>query len=405
MTLITEIAIHKTLHKNTDYIQIARIENQRVVEIDMEPLADPADASMRVGDIYYAKVVRLLANMRMAFVEIGEQRTALLHFAHVPLPQAQAFTDAAQYLRVGQLLPVQVTKLPRAEKGAVVTGFVQLVGALLIYQPYLNKFNISQRITEEAEKKRLKTILNAVVSENSGVMVRSLAESHSADLLLAEWRLLLDEWAIIQAKITSSKKPQLLRAEWPQAYCYLRDQLTDVSLISVDDPIIYTELEHFMQTWLKPWQSCLRFTPGKKGLWQKYKIDSVIENAVVHKINLPSGGFIVVETTEAMITVDVNTGQYVKASGTIDIVYQTNLEAALTLAQHLRLCNLAGIIVVDFIGMKNPEQQQTILAALQQALTKDPAYTSAYGFSPLGLVEMSRQRRGHSWIEYYKAKK
>jgi ribonuclease G len=402
MTSTIEIAIHKADRSpKTDYIQVARIENKRVLEIDMEPIAN-AEPRMRIGDIYYAKVVRLLSSMRMAFVEIGEQRTALLHFAQVPLPRDSAYTDVAQYLRVGQLLPVQISKLPRGEKGAVVSGFVQIVGAFLIYQPYGNNIKVSQRIAEEPEQQRLKGIVNTLPSVEGGILVRSLAKLQPDKYLTTEWQQLRSEWEKIQAQIANSKKPKLLRAEWPLACCYIRDQIADVKLINVDDEEIYTQLQTFMQTWLQAWLTCLQYKPGKHALWYNYKIDDLIEKTINHKITLPSGGFIVVEATEAMITVDVNTGQYVKASAGLDIVYQTNIEAAHMLAQHLRLANLAGIIVVDFIGMKDTAQQQAVLSVLQEELAHDSAYTTSYGFSPLGLVEISRQRRGNTWMSYYK---
>ena len=390
-----EIIIHQT----PDYIQVALCQAGQVQEIEMEAL----QTEMRVGDIYYAKVVRLLPDLGVAFVEIGGERTALLHFTDVCLPTGSGYTETAQYLRVGQFLIVQINKLPRGDKGAVVTGFVQLIGALLIYQPGRNQLKVAQRIVADTERQRLSAIFQQENITAAGIMVRSLAEEQTAENLLQELQHLQNEWQQVQTLAKEQRKPGLLRAEYNLACRFIRDRVNSgLSSIYADDPNCYAELNHYMNTWLWSWLPCLHSIAAKRSPWRTYKIDAVIEEAQSKKIGLPSGGFIVIERTEAMITVDVNTGQYVQGKRERDIVYQTNLEAARVLAKQLRIRNLGGIIVIDFIGMREMAQQQDVLAVLKEELAQDPAYTTLYGFTPLGLVEISRQRRGNSWLEFYK---
>lgn len=390
MTQITkQIAIHRAvINEKSDYTQVALIEEGVVAEIDMEP-AD--SAVMRVGDIYYSKVVRVIAALKVAFVEIGEKHCALLHFAQLP----------GEKISVGDWLLVQVTKLPRGDKGAVVTGYVQLIGVFIIYQAFGKGITIGKRITNEPERERLKQIVSTLVSADEGALLRTLAEGEQTEALQAEWQQLKAAWQSIMMQLPKIKKPQAVYREVSLACTYLRDHIKNVSNITVDDEHDYAQIKQFMQQWLLPWINVLQYKPGKNSLWFKYKIDALIQKLLTRNITLPSKGSVIIEFTEAMITVDVNSGQYVNASQNKDIAYQTNIEAARAIIDYIRLANLGGIIVMDFISMRDTTQQQAVMAVIKERLAHDTVHTNLFGFSPLGLVELSRQRIGNSWLENY----
>lgn len=385
--MVQEILIHSEHHS----IQAAYLENNRVCEIDMQP----QQAILKVGDIYYGKVVRILPDMRVAFVEIGSERTALLHFADVYLPIEHGYTDVAQFLRVGQLHIVQISKLPRGEKGAVVTEFIQLVGALVIYQPMQTGIKVAKSILVEQERFRLYNIINNIMPEH-GVMVRSLALEQSAKSIEQELHALQEQWQQISVMQKKINKPQLLRAEYGLGCTFIRDHISLQTQRIYVDEAQYGVVKDYVANYLPAWLPCVQKMTSKSSPWKKYHLEKIIQEALSPKVALPAGGSIVIERTEAMTVIDVNTEQAVQAS------YQTNKEAAVMLAQQIRLRNISGIIVVDFIRMRDIKQQEEILAILRANFAQDPVYTVIHGFSPLGLVEISRKRRGNSWTEEYK---
>ncbi|MFI4955071.1 MAG: ribonuclease E/G [Gammaproteobacteria bacterium] len=382
-----EILIHTT----PKYIQVAYLENHRLCEIDMES----HQSALRVGDIYYGKVVRILPAMRVAFMEIGSERTALLHFDDVYLPLGHGYTEVVQYLRIGMLLPVQISKLPRGEKGAVVIGQLQLLGALVIYQPMNTGINVAKRINDEQERLRLYDIIKQVALLD-GVMVRSLAVHQPAENVCQELQAFQGQWQQIQELMQNVKKPQLLRAEYGLTCTFIRDHISAQTLQIYVDEAQYLQVKNYMSIGLAAWLPCVQKVKDKQAPWKTYHIDKIIKAALLPNVGLPSGGSIVIERTEAMTVIDVNTEQAVQAA------FQTNKEAAQIIAQQIRLRNISGIIVVDFIRMRESTQQEEILAILRDTFAQDPIFTMVNGFSPLGLVEISRKRRSNSWTEDYK---
>lgn len=386
------------IHAGSGWDQAALIENGHITEVDME-VQEP---DLRVGDLFYAKIARILTPLKMVFVEMGRSRTALLHFADVRLPEGAGFTEPGQFLRVGNLILVQITKLPIDDKGAVVSMAIQLIGAMVIGEPLKKGINVAKRITDEAERQRLWTILNKHGSHFGG-MIRSLAAHQSAEDILREWDSLVEQWQSVLEAIKGLKKPALIRREHPFICTFVREHLSsNLDTLFVDDAVYYEELKDYLAVALPMYLPMLKKVSKTSSPWKALKIDKTIKELLESKVLLPSGGFILIEKTQTMTVVDVNTGSFVKAKNEIDIIYQTNIEAAKMIAHHIRLRNISGNVVIDFIRMQEAEQQENIMLLLNEAFSHDNTFNKIFGFSPLGLVEISRQRKGNNWIEQYK---
>ncbi len=357
-----------------------------------------------VGNVYQGRVCRVLPGMQSAFVEIGLERAAFLHVADIwqqkPEPDKSAEEKPIEKLLFeGQTIVVQVIKDPIGTKGARLSTQVSIAGRLLVYLPQEAHIGISQRIEDEHERELLRSKLQQLVpaTVKGGFIVRTSAETATDHELLSDVEYLQRIWSNIveQAKIAAPQT--LLYQELNLALRVLRDFVNDdIDRIIVDSRETYGKLQSFSANYMSGVASRLEHYQGERPLFDLYQVEDEIEKALARKVELKSGGYLILDQTEALTTMDVNTGGFVGVRNFDDTIFKTNLEAAHAIARQLRLRNLGGIIIVDFIDMDNAEHKSAVLEEFKKALTRDRTRMTVSGFSTLGLVEMTRKRTRES---------
>ncbi len=355
-----------------------------------------------VSNIYLGKVARVLPGMQSAFIDIGLERAAFLHVADI-IEHRQFNGDRPppieRLIREGDAILVQVVKDPIGTKGARLSTQVSLAGRMLVHLPQEPHIGISQRIEDETERAHLRETLARLLppDETGGYIVRTSAEASSDDDLATDIAYLRKRWAQIREASAQVPAPSLLYQDLSLAQRVLRDVVTDeTTTIQVDSRENFVALQAFSQQYVPRVTAKLVHYTGERPLFDMYQIDAEIERALARRVDLKSGGYLIIDQTEAMTTVDVNTGGFVGTRNFDDTVFKTNLEAAQTIARQLRLRNLGGIIVVDFIDMTNAEHRDAVLAEFRKALARDRTRITVNGFTQLGLVEMTRKRTRES---------
>ncbi|GJM14603.1 MAG: axial filament protein [Pseudohongiella sp.] len=362
-----------------------------------------------VGEIFCGKVIRVMPGMEAAFVDIGLERAAFLHVSDIAPIDADGFEvkddtqkSIQQLLREGQFIVVQVAKDAISTKGARLTTHLTLPSRNLVYLPRSRHLGLSQRIEDEAERARLLQQLEHCLQQESwdghgGFIVRTAAEGGSAIELCEDLRYLRRLWAKVKQRIERTKSISKVYGEVPLYMRTTRDLITpDVEKIRVDNAESLTEIQSFLEDFIPESVSILEAYTGDRLLFDLYGIEDEINKALGRQVMLKSGGDLIIDQTEAMTTIDVNTGGYLGVKSHADTVLKTNLEAATSIARQLRIRNLGGIIILDFIDMVDEEHQRQVLRVLEKALDNDPARTSITGLSELGLVEMTRKRTRES---------
>ncbi len=358
-----------------------------------------------VGNIYKGRVARVLPGMQAAFVEIGLERAAFIHAADIlrarPATegregQGESITDL---LKEGDPLVVQVTKDPIGTKGARLTAQISIASRFLVYMPSSDHIGVSQRIEDSEERERLKAAVGAVAGEEpgGGLILRTAAEGVSAEDLQKDVRYLHRLWLSLQAKIGETDAPDIIYTEMPLYMRAMRDIVDgEVERIRIDSKEKFTEIERFVSEYVPEVVGRAEYYAGERPIFDLFAVEDEIQKALERKVQLKSGGYIIIDQTEAMTTIDVNTGAFVGRRNLEETIFKTNLEAATTLARQLRLRNLGGIIIIDFIDMDEEDHQRQVLRTLERALEKDHAKTKVTGVSDLGLVEMTRKRSRES---------
>jgi ribonuclease G len=363
-----------------------------------ELLVERAASRGLVGNIYVGRVARVLPGMQSAFVEIGLERAAFLHVGDI-----REFRDASRpiekILAEGQPVMVQVIKDPIGSKGARLSTQVSVAGRLLVYLPQDPHIGISQRIEDEggrqALRERLKELLPA--DEKGGFIVRTLAESASEEELRADLAYLSHLWKVIRERSLGAEPPQLLYQDLSLAQRVLRDMVSaPTERVVVDSRENFQKLAAFAENYMPQVRARLEHYTGERPLFDLYNVETEIEKALSRRVDLKSGGYLIIDQTEAMTTIDVNTGGFVGSRNFDDTVFKTNLEAAQAIARQLRLRNLGGIIIVDFIDMASAEHRASVLEELKRALARDRTRITVSGFTALGLVELTRKRTRES---------
>lgn len=349
-----------------------------------------------VGNIYVGRVARVLPGMQSAFVEIGLERAAFLHVADI---REHGAKPIERILAEGEPLLVQVVKDPIGSKGARLSTQVSIAGRLLVYLPHDPHIGISQRIEDEngraALRERLKELLPA--DEKGGFIVRTLAETAAEDELRADLDYLRHLWSVIKERSLGAEPPQLLYQDLSLAQRVLRDMVTvDTARVVIDSRENYQKLAAFAERYMPQVRLRLEHYTGERPLFDLYNVEPEIEKALSRRVELKSGGTLIIDQTEAMTTIDVNTGGFVGNRNFDDTVFKTNLEAAQAIARQLRLRNLGGIIILDFIDMESIEHRTAVLDELRRALARDRTRLTLNGFTALGLVEMTRKRTRES---------
>ena len=385
--------------------RVAVIENGLLQEIFIERHNDRG----HVGDIFYGKVIRVMPGMEAAFVDIGLEKAAFIHASDIAEIDVDGFEtkdegpkSIQQLLREGQFIVVQVVKDAISTKGARLTTHLTLPSRNLVYLPRSKHLGISQRIENEGERQRLLGQLDNCLEQESwdshgGFIVRTAAQGVLAEEFCEDVRYLRRLWEKVKQRIERTKKIRTVYGEVPLYMRITRDLITThVEKIRVDNEQSLGEIQQFLEDFIPESISKLESYTGERPLFDLFGIEDEINKALGRQVMLKSGGDLIIDQTEAMTTIDVNTGGYIGVKNHVETILKTNLEAATSIARQLRIRNLGGIIIIDFIDMLDEEHQRQVHRALEKALGKDPARTSITGISELGLVEMTRKRTRES---------
>ena len=380
--------------------RVALVENGIVQELYVERAARRG----MVGNIYKGRVVRVLPGMQAAFVEVGHSRTAFIHVNDIMSADSERERPPtiSELLHEGQSVIVQVMKDMLGSKGARLTTDLSIPSRYLVYLPRGAHIGVSQRIEDEAERERLRNLIRQLQSESpdtfaGGFIVRTVAEGVSENELRRDMAFLVKLWRWIQERCDSADTPALIYEELPLYLRTLRDVVgASTEKVLVDSRETHGKVEEFVHEFMPNIREQIDHYPGERPLFELYNIEDDLQKALQRKVQLKSGGYLIIDQTEAMTTVDVNTGSYVGAHTLEDTVFKTNLEAAHAIARQLRLRNLGGIIILDFIDMEEAEHKQQVLRALEKMLARDHARTKITQVSELGLVEMTRKRTRES---------
>lgn len=352
-----------------------------------------------VCNVYKGKVVRVLPGMQSAFIDIGLERTAFLHVNDIEAArQPDGSIKPIEYvLHAGDSILVQVNKDPIGTKGARLTTTISLAGHRLVYLPREAHIGVSARIDEESERVRLKQLLTEAIPEDEkgGYIVRTCAGGATREDFDHDIGYLKRLWEDIRKKAEVSAAPTLLYQDLFLEERALRDMVKDdveEVIVDCDNEPVFDALKAFGATCSEHCASVMKRHDGELPLFEQVGIDAAIEEALSRRVNLKSGGYLVFDQTEAMTTIDVNTGAFVGRRDFSDTIFKTNLEAARVIARQLRLRSLGGIIIVDFIDMKKEDHRKAVLAELKKAVETDRVRTSVSNFSELGLIEITRKR-------------
>ncbi|MDA8416766.1 MAG: ribonuclease G [Betaproteobacteria bacterium] len=354
-----------------------------------------------VGNLYWGRVARILPGMQSAFVDLGLERAAFLHVGDIWAPRRtdNPPTPIEKTLFEGQKLMVQVIKDPIGTKGARLSTQISIAGRYLVYLPQENHIGISQRIESEDERQTLRQRLQNLLGDQfaGGFIVRTVAESTSDEELRRDIGYLTRLWEELQNASVQAKPPQLLYQDLSLAQRVIRDfVMDDTDHILVDSRENHLKLAEFAEHYSPQALPHLEHYSGARPLFDLYGVEEEIEKALARRVNLKSGGYLIIDQTEAMTTIDINTGGFVGHSNFSETVFKTNLEAAQAVARQLRLRNLGGIIIVDFIDMDEEPHRQAILDEFRKALSLDRTRITLNGFTSLGLIELTRKRTRES---------
>lgn len=386
--------------------RVAHVENGMLQEVFIER----AKRRGLVGNVYKGKIQRVMPGMQAAFVDIGLERTAFLHASDILRGSLEAeLGDAGQSLpapvasidtlvREGQEVIVQVVKDPIGSKGARLSTHLSIPSRYLVLLPNVKMIGVSARIEDEVERTRLKTLMQEL-SKGSvhGFILRTNAEGATEDALAADIAYLEKLWQSMSESISSHRIGGRIYEDLPLFLRVLRDmRKSQIEKVRIDSRETMERAQHFSEQFIPELLECIEHYPGERPIFDLYGVEDEIQRALGKNAQLKSGGHLVIQQTEAMITVDVNTGGFLGSRNLEETVYKTNLEAAQAIARQLRLRNLGGIIIIDFIDMQDAEHRRQVMRTLEKALAKDHAKTTVYEMSPLGLVEMTRKRTTES---------
>jgi len=387
--------------------RVAYVENGVLQEVHIER----AQRRGLVGNVYKGKVCRVLPGMQAAFLEVGLARTAFLHVSdilnshssrngeQVDAEAQRAPETIMELLREGQEIIVQVVKDPMGTKGARLTTQVSIPSRYLVYIPGAEHTGVSQKIDEETERSRLKDIINKYREEfdPGGYIIRTVAEGVAEKDLYNDMCFLQKMWNAIKEKSAAAKSGSLVHEDMPLVMRTMRDMSgIELERVRIDSRATFDKVKKFSSKFIPDLEGKVEYYPGERPIFDIYGVEDEIRKSLDRKVQLKSGGYLVIDQTEAMTTVDVNTGAFVGHRTLEETIFKTNLEATQALVRQLRLRNLGGIIIIDFIDMADEEHRRQVLRALENCLTRDRAKTHISEVSSLGLVEMTRKRTRES---------
>ncbi len=406
--------------------RVAILEDDRLVEI----LYDRQDQRKSVGDIYLGRVEAVLPGIQAAFVDIGKEKSAFLHASDLLEPddddddesdgngngdgdsgrgnsrrgngggrrmrerRRRTLPNVGDVLKKGEQILVQVTKEPISTKGSRVTSQVSIPGRFLVYMPYASRVGVSRKIENREQRAKLRQMVQNVLPKDSGgVIVRTVAEGITEEHFRREINSLLKIWRKIEHKKHHVRAPALVQREASMTRGIIRDLLSDkIDALHVDTKEIYNEIEQYLKQVDPDMMELVHLYTDDTPVFDKYDIEAEIRGLFRSRVELPMGGSIIIQPTEALVSIDVNTGRYTGKKDPEKTILRTNLEAAREIARQLRLRDTGGIVVIDFIDMETKSHRDKVLSELRMKLSRDRARTRAHTISELGLVEMTRQR-------------
>lgn len=424
-----ELVINKTHNES----RVALIENGDILDFLIDRSSNISNKPT-VGNIYLGRVVRVLPGMQSAFVDIGYERAAFLYVDDAYIPTLEEQRDMQKrlaekeedqkklshgktipdelsslsetvdmkyrpdvkiqdFLKEGEEILVQIAKEPISTKGPRVTRHITLAGRHIVFMPFIEHIGVSRRIESDDERDRLKGILESIRPDGKGVIARTVAEGQSHKTLKADFNLLSKIWKDVQKKLSSVKAPAIAYEDLTFIQRSLRDITDeDVDQIIVDDKSTKNAVDKFVSKYLPNLKGKVELYNGDSPIFEHYGIDIEVERALSNKVFLKSGGSINIDQTEALVSIDVNTGKFVGKKTLEETILKTNLEAVKEIAYQLRVRNCGGIIICDFIDMEKEEHREQVFESLLEALKRDRAKTNVLPISGLGLVEMTRKR-------------
>ena len=381
-------------------VRAALLENGVLQEVHVERTARRG----LISNIYKGRVLRVLPGMQAAFIDIGLERTAFLHASDIARPDGVDDGDELPSIRdlarEGDEIMVQVVKDPLGNKGARLTTYITLPSRHVVLLPRSQTVGVSSRIEDDEERERLRTIVEELMAESGldhGAIVRTVAEGADRESIAADLRYTLKLWDVVRERCATSSVRTLVHEDLSLPLRVLRDMVTaGVESILVDSAREYAAMREFAETFLSANRPSIELYKRRRPIFDLHGIEDEIHKALDRSIPLKSGGYLIFDQTEALTTIDVNTGGYVGHRNLEETIYRTNLEAAVAIGRQLRLRNIGGIIIIDFIDMEEEDHRSNVLAVLEQALARDHARHQISGVSLLGLVEMTRKRTRES---------
>lgn len=395
------------INVSREEIRVALLENGQVVELYIDRKKEEGI----VGNIYKGRVAKVLPGMQASFIDIGLEKAAFLYATDVSntmeeyvrfMDEDIEFTDGKRkrtatpiedLLQEGQEIFVQVSKEPIGMKGARVTSYLTLPGRYLVFMPSVDHIGVSRRIKDEDERKRLREIISKLKRPGSGYIVRTVSEGKPEEEFSSDMKFLEILWQNIEKKKERQSAPCLIHSDLDIIFRVVRDLFTPgIKRLVIDSQEEYLKVKDFVETYLPSLSDRIELYDKEEPIFDLYGIEIEIEKALKRKIWLKSGGYIVIDEVEALTAIDVNTGRYVGKKSLEETILKTNLEAAKEIAYQLRLRNIGGIIIVDFIDMEKEENRKRVYTTFQEALAEDKARINIFQISPLGLIEMTRKR-------------
>lgn len=381
--------------------RVAILEGGKLVEL----MHERADSRRMVGDVYLGKVEAVVPGLQAAFVDLGTGKSGFLHASDVSDPveedeeegerRSRRYQPIQEVVSRGQDLLVQVTKEPIGTKGPRVTAQVSLPGRFLVYMPFSSHVGVSRKIEDRDERARLRSLARDLLDgAEGGVIIRTVGEELTRETFERELGSLQKTWEKVGRRARSMKAPALVHQEATLTSGIIRDLFSErVDLLTADDPDLAHEVKSYLGQVSPELVDRVRAYEGRTPIFDEFGIEEEIRKAFRRKVDLPSGGHIVIEATEALVAIDVNTGRYTGRKDQAETILRNNVEAAREICRQLRLRDIGGIIVCDFIDMDDPEARERVTHEMRTHLGRDRARTKVFGISELGLLQMSRQRR------------
>ena len=399
-------------------VHIALMENHRLIEYNTE---SSTGNQFSVGDVYLGKVKKILPNLNAAFVDIGDKKEAFIHYLDLglyftafdqfvresnsntnlkdlysgikigqPLPKEGRIEE---YLRPGQMVVVQIVKEPISTKGSRLTAEISLAGRNIVLLPFAEKVSISQKIGSKEEKRRLETLVRSILPKNYGAIIRTAAEGKNAATLVAETESLIEKWESSWKKIASNKNVQLLFTEYSKTTTVLRDLLNDsFSNIWINDERVADEARKYVSLISPEQEKIVHLYEGKQPIYDHFEVTRQIKGSFGKVVPMRQGAYLVIETTEALNVIDVNSGIRTKTSDQEENSFEVNKIAAEEIARQLRLRDMGGIVIVDFIDMESNDHKNALFKYMQELMEADRAKHNVLPLTKFGLMQITRQR-------------